>query len=809
VSLRQRLPAAALLLALLAAPACPSDTSGSADTFVFADADSESDARADAAPDTAPDSTIEDTPEIAPDPGSDTASDAAPDTAADAVTGPDTDAAADATADVEVPHYDGTCPVTLTYKNTAAAPKVFAAGEWNAFSTTADPLVDDGTGHYTLSLKLAPGLYGYKLFFPNPPAGTEAWRLDPANDYRVFVDATENSGLRVPDCEKPLLRVVESTRVPDGLDARVEVSSLYKNSGAIEVFGTLQSGATTRQLTADELTLTGQPENPFMAKLRVRDLPTGKHTVAITARDPAGVQSERLLLPFWVEATPFDWRDAVIYMAMTDRFRNGEAANDVTLAAANGAGFEGGDLQGLRDAIEEGYFDDLGIGALWLTPFNTNPAGTFGDSSGGFQVSGYHGYWPTDPLDVDARIGGPDALRAVVQAAHARGIRVLMDLVVNHVHEQHPYFTQHPSWFNDGCICGTDGCDWTERRLDCLFRPYMPDVNWRNRDAGEQFVADALEWMEAYDLDGFRIDAVKHVDDAAILNLGVRVRERFQTAGTRYFLMGETAMGWDGSAGPNGGGNVQNYDTISRYIGPNALDGQFDFVLYYAAALQFLNDDPGRGMAHIDYWTQASAERYPAAAIMTPYVGSHDTPRFITLSANPGQAGHQWSDLPPAPANDAPYDRMYTAFGWLFALPGAPLLYYGDEYGEFGAADPDNRHMMRFGGALSAAEAAQRARVGALLRARRDLPGLRSRAWQTLVATETVWAVARGQGEAAVVALVNASGEAATANFAAPVAIRGPATDVLSGAAFELTAASQIPMGPRSVRYLRPNKAAK
>ncbi|MCB9788910.1 MAG: glycosyl hydrolase [Deltaproteobacteria bacterium] len=705
--------------------------------------------------------------------------------------------------DVEVvapPDFDGTCPVELIYRNTAATPRVFAAGEWNDFAESADELIDDGAGRYALELRLPPGLYGYKLFFQG---AADPWRLDPDNAYRVFVGDVENSGLRVRDCRRPLLRVVESTRTPAGLDARVAVSSLYADSAKLELSGSLRSGSSERALSAAELTVESRSDATLTAHVALGSLAAGKHTVVLSARDPLGNESERLLLPFWVEESPFEWSDAVIYMAMTDRFRDGDVSNDVTLAAAPGASFEGGDLQGLRDAIEEGYFDDLGVDALWLTPFNENPAGTWLDAGGDREVAGYHGYWPIEPRTVDPRIGGPDALHAMVEAAHARGIRVLMDLVANHVHEEHPYFALHPSWFNDGCVCGTDGCDWTARRLDCLFRPYMPDVNWRNTEASEQLIADALWWLETYDLDGFRIDAVKHVDDAAILNLATRVRERFQTAGTRYFLMGETAMGWDSGSGPTEGGNVENYQTISRYIGPDALDGQFDFVLYYAGALQFLNDDPGRGMAHIDYWSQASLSQYPGDAIMTPYVGSHDTARFITLAANPGQAGNKWSDLPGAPGEALPYDRMYTALGWLFALPGAPLLYYGDEYGEYGASDPDNRHMMRFGAQLSAVETSQRARVSALLRARRELPGLRSREWTTLLATETLWAVLRGAGQDAAVALVNASGGAEDAVFDMPAALRGEATDVLSGETFELTAQSRVPMSPRSVRYLR------
>jgi len=316
--------------------------------------------------------------------------------------------------------------------------------------------------------------------------------------------------------------------------------------------------------------------------------------------------------------------------------------------------------------------------------------------------------------------------------------------------------------------------------------------------------------MERYDLDGFRVDAVKHVVDGAVFNLAVRVRERFETAGTHHFLMGETAMGWDASSGPEGGGNPESYGTISRYVAPGAhgLDGQLDFVLYYASALQLLRDDPGRGMIHVDFWTRASLEHYPEGSIMTPYLGSHDTPRWITLQSDPGRAHHKWEDLPSAPSTDEAYDRMYVAFAWLFAIPGAPLLYYGDEYGEPGGADPDNRHVMRFGSDLSARERVQLDRIGALGRARSDLPGLRSDLYRPLHVTETFWSVARGEGAELVVVAVNrgTAPEAHPIPVPASVAPEGRAfTDALgsgtsatvSGGTLDLTVPS------RSALYLR------
>ena len=118
------------------------------------------------------------------------------------------------------------------------------------------------------------------------------------------------------------------------------------------------------------------------------------------------------------------------------------------------AAMQGGDLRGVEGAIRDGYFDALSVRALWLTPWQTQPAGAFPDASGTRSVMGYHGYWPVKAREVDPRLGGAPALRALVAAAHAKGIRVLMDTVLNHVHQGHEYFTAHRDWFRTGCVCG-------------------------------------------------------------------------------------------------------------------------------------------------------------------------------------------------------------------------------------------------------------------------------------------------------------------------------------------------------------------
>jgi len=452
-------------------------------------------------------------------------------------------------------------------------------------------------------------------------------------------------------------------------------------------------------------------------------------------------------------------------MVMVDRFVNGEPANDPppTPGADPRADYFGGDLQGLRQAIDAGRLDQLGVRAIWLSPVQTNPAAAYLAADNVHLVAGYHGYWPIKARQIDPRFGGEQAMREMVQAAHAHGIRVLLDFVLNHVHQDHEYVAAHPAWFRTGCVCGTPGCDWTAHALDCMFRDYLPDIDHTVFEADQQWVDDAVWWLDSFDLDGLRVDAVKHVEEAATRNLAAAVRERFEAAGTRYFLMGETAMGWNDCADPC---NDENYGTIAKYVGPLGLDGQLDFVLYHAVAYRsFAYGD--KGMLHADYWFQHGQSKWPAGAIMTPYIGSHDTARFVSMADYRGQdpahdraiVSNQWSGAAQAPGDAEPYRRARIALSWLLTLPGAPLLYYGDEYGQWGGADPNNRSMWRDEGALGADELATLSLARKLGTARRNLEALRLGDYLPLSSTDDTLSFARvvsGNGPAALVSLTRA-----------------------------------------------------
>ncbi|WP_437965766.1 alpha-amylase family glycosyl hydrolase [Sorangium sp. So ce260] len=706
---------------------------------------------------------------------------------------------------------DVLCPTSFTFSAPPGATDVRVPGEWNGFDLGSAPQLGEGgaQGQLVATVDLPPGLHGYKIAVRS--GGEVSWVLDPAEGRRKYVDGVENSAVKVPDCRLPAFSVASSqvTRAAPGegaFEARLAYRDGIEGAGpdAAAFEATLQDqDGEARPLTEQELSVDERGD----ARIDVRGLADGKYRITLRGATRSGRVGEPLRLVFWVEAEPFSWEDALIYMVVTDRYRDGDPGlNAPATPGADPRGdWAGGDLEGLRQAIEDGTLDALGVRAIWLTPFQENPAGAYLASDGVHQVTGYHGYWPVKAREVDPRLGGAEALRAVVAEAHRHGIRVLQDYVVNHVHEDHEYVASHPGWFRTGCVCGTDGCDWTSHALDCMFAGYLPDVNHTVPEANAAFVEDAVYWLDEFDLDGLRVDAVKHVEEIATRNLAAEVREAFEPAGTRYFLMGETAMGWS-DCGQGASCNDENYGTIAKYIGPQGLDGQFDFVLYHGVSYRtFAWGDAG--MLHAAYWVEDGQKRWPEGAIMTPYLGSHDTARFATLADYRGQdAAHsrdvpnrQWSDTAEAPASTEAYTRVRLAMAWLLGLPGAPLLYYGDEYGEWGGVDPNNRSMWRPEEDLTPDELETLDFVRELGAARRDIPALRRGAYVNLTATEDTLVFGRrlAGGRSAVVALTRAgTAQSISVEVAQALGLPGGTelTDALGGGAEVVSATGMLSM---------------
>ena len=633
--------------------------------------------------------------------------------------------------------------VTLTYTGNASSVELI--GEWNWSETLTMTRNGDV---WSVDVELSEGLYCYKFIVDG------AYIFDPSNPERVYCDDIENSLLRVDDHLRPHYTATLT-------DVALEVTYHAGSTGALhDGVPSALAGATWDDMTSTwTLPLSG--------------LTDGKHTLKIEGFDAEGHPAYDLLVPFWTGPhAEFVWDDALVYMIMTDRFVNGNTSNDGTsTGAAQGADWQGGDFAGVTQMIESGYFADLGVNALWLTPFNTAATGTGKAADGVHDVSAFHGYWPIEARGVEPRLGTEAELQAMIEAAHDDGMRVMMDFVVNHVHEDHEYAQNNSDWFNTGCICGQADCDWTEHRLDCQFTAYMPDVNWKNRQASEQMIADALWWMETFDLDGARIDAVKHVENLAVSNMVAQINERFETVGNDVYLKGETAMGWSGHSLED---NQAQYGAINAYMGPDGLDGQADFVLYHAVVDNvFVSGN--ENYQHLDYWTNRSQDQYTPGSLMVPYVGSHDVPRLTSRAdTGTGDAYNQWVEdgLPGQPGDVSAYHAALQAYGWLLTTPGAPLLYYGDEYGEYGGADPDNRHMYRNQSSWSDHEAALFENISQLGQLRLESIALRQGAYSTRLAMANLLAYNMTHDEQTMTVVLNRGGPTQLSGFAANDTVR-------------------------------------
>ena len=442
----------------------------------------------------------------------------------------------------------------------------------------------------------------------------------------------------------------------------------------------------------------------------------------------------------------YDWRDAVIYFVFVDRFFNGDTSNDgASISGVPAAGaYQGGDWSGVTKKINEGYFGDIGVNTLWITVPVENADTVAGLGTGGdtHLYSSYHGYWPYDVEKPEPRFGTKAELKALVDAAHAKSLRVLFDYAMVHVHKDSPTFSAHPGWFwpsttsgGASCICGSAACPWDTTPQQCWFTDYLPHWNYTVKDARDYSVGNAVQWIKDTGADGFRLDAIKHVDGSWLTQLRAQIQTDVvakETTPQRFYMVGETY-------------DFGNRDFIKSFVDPKTkLDGQFDFPLRLHLVQSILmRINPMKDLAT---FMDSNDGFYGTDAIMSTFVGNHDLPRSIHIGddtplwGDPYSDGkdRSWSGSPGLPAKRSPFERLANAFGILFTNKGAPLVYYGDEIGLPGAGDPDNRRMMTWG-SLSADQTFLKDRVKALLTIRAAHPALRRGKRATLSVDDDVW----------------------------------------------------------------------
>ncbi|MFK3740003.1 alpha-amylase family glycosyl hydrolase [Massilia sp. TN1-12] len=398
--------------------------------------------------------------------------------------------------------------------------------------------------------------------------------------------------------------------------------------------------------------------------------------------------------PAPVKGKPFTWENATVYFLLTDRFNNGNPANDLAYGrkadAATARGFMGGDLAGITAKIKEGYFTDLGVDAIWITPPVEQIHGSTDEGTG--KSYGFHGYWARDFTAVDANLGTEKDVRELVETAHAHGIRVLLDVVMNHTG---PVTAQDTVWPADW-VRTEPACDFKTAKgtIQCTLVKNLPDIRtdsnaavelppflaakWKQEGRYERETKELddffkrtgyrrapryylmkwhADWVRKYGFDGFRADTVKHTE-AGIW------KELRKVAGQAYEDWKRTPAG---KQAVKEMGNVPFFMTaeVYGYSVKNGRDYAYDDgtkVDFYANGfdnlINFSLPADARGGYEQLFADYSKALHGPLQGVsVLNYVDSHD-------DGNPFDAQRQH---PLESANK------------LLLAPGAAQVYYGDE----------------------------------------------------------------------------------------------------------------------------------
>ncbi len=331
----------------------------------------------------------------------------------------------------------------------------------------------------------------------------------------------------------------------------------------------------------------------------------------------------------------------VLYFVFVDRFANGDPSNDGSVDPSELQAWHGGDLAGVRQRLD--HLQGLGVTRVWLSP-------VFASRQQDFHGWGaFHGYWITDPTTVEPRFGTTEELRALSDDLHARGMKLDLDVVWNHVAWEAPVRAEHPEWFHPD----TPITDWEDdtQRIEGWVHG-LPDLAQEQPEVAAWLAETSLGWLEAVAPDGFRIDAVRHMPPAFIRAMGETLHA---AAGSDFRLLGESFTGdpW----------------LLAESRREAGLDAVFDFPLRYALVDAFCH---GRSLGRVG--AILSLDRYhddPNTSLVT-FLDNHDVKR-VTHECG--------GDL----------DKVRAALDTQFALRGVPMISYGTEAALDGGEEPENR----------------------------------------------------------------------------------------------------------------------
>ncbi len=423
-----------------------------------------------------------------------------------------------------------------------------------------------------------------------------------------------------------------------------------------------------------------------------------KYGYVFRLADASGTYLEKpLYVPFWVgdgvKYKGFDWDDGYMYYVMVDRFFDGDSSNNIKSGGAvtnPEKDWKGGDWKGLTAKIKDGYFEKLGVNTIWISsPILNNHKGTVDVGANQTVASwgSYHAYHPllsawthsfqfkNDPFfakfnhppthPFETAFGTPKELHEMINEAHKRGIRILLDFVTNHVHKDSPLYTgpNKKNWFYES----QQDCNSAGWGISCTFTSDLPDIAYSSTEAREMMTAHAAWLVHELNIDGFRVDALKHMDLQFTKDMSTVMKAETETTGIQLYMVGETFSFDQGQ--------------LMDFVGPDKIQGQFDFPFYQAA--QGVRNGGGT-LGGIKDYIENKLPYYKnrwSGALMSNFIDNHDVERFNT---------------------GGKFFETRVALAVLLTSQQFPLMWQGTEYGAEQtpgqAKDPGNRGMVKFSG---------------------------------------------------------------------------------------------------------------
>ena len=388
----------------------------------------------------------------------------------------------------------------------------------------------------------------------------------------------------------------------------------------------------------------------------------GEKTIPVTVKDIYGnvytTATNVTVTERKKSAGDFDWDEAVIYFAVTDRFFDGDASNndaygvgDYNTGEKGGSSYHGGDFAGLNQKLD--YLKDLGVNTIWITPIVENITEDQHDNKTDTATYGYHGYWASDFTKLNKHLGTEQQFKALLDAAHSKGMKIMVDVVLNHAgYGTEKYFNSILTDADGNSISMIRDSNNTisgDDKYDSLSD--LPDFVTENKAVTDQLVTWQTEWMSKYSIDYYRVDTVKHVETttwAAFKNSLTKVNPDFK-------MIGE----YSGAGYANNAGE----------LGTGSMDALLDFD-FNDFAQKFVTGD----ISGVESSLQKRNGAINNTATMGSFLSSHDEDSLQYKLVNESKLSEEEA-----------YNQMKVAATLQITAKGQPVLYYGEEIGQGGA----------------------------------------------------------------------------------------------------------------------------